>query len=81
MWTSVTKRTQGFYNQSVYQRLNHVKGASMFLQRSVALASYHTQRSCGCKWEAGPDQSCVPANEIGMGDCYSQLAISSLDSF
>ena len=38
------------------------------VQGSVALASYHTQRSCGCKWEARPDQSCVPANSmIGMG--------------
>ena len=33
------------------------------LQGSVALASYHTQRSFGCKWEARPDQSCVPTNK------------------
>ena len=41
---------------------------SLKLQGSVALASYHTQRSCGCKWEARPDQSCVPAKKmVGMG--------------
>ena len=36
----------------------------LHVQGSVALASYHTQRSCGCKWEARPDQSCVPAKNI-----------------
>ena len=25
------------------------------------LHTYHTQQSCGCKWEARLDQSCVPA--------------------
>ena len=29
----------------------------------MALASYHTQRSCGSKWEAGPDPSCVLARQ------------------
>ena len=33
----------------------------------MALASYHTQRSCGCKWEARPDQSCVPAFGLAGG--------------
>ena len=30
-------------------------------QGRVALPPYHTQRSCGREWEAGPDQPCVPA--------------------
>ena len=30
-------------------------------QGRVALSPYHTQRSCGREWEAGPDQPCVPA--------------------
>ena len=29
-------------------------------QGCVALSPYHTQRSCGREWEAGPDQPCAP---------------------
>ena len=35
--------------------LNHLR------QGRVALSPYHTQRSCGREWQAGPDQPCVPA--------------------
>ena len=48
------------------ENLFHIFACSQVsMQGSVALTSYHTQRSCGCKWEARPDQSCVPAKQNG----------------
>ena len=35
--------------------------STLHRQGRVALPPYHTQRSCGREWEAGPDQPCVPA--------------------
>ena len=43
----------------------------------MALASYSTQRSCGCKWEARLDQSCVPAPVVDMGTLV-QLVITNI---
>ena len=40
-------------------------------QGRVALSPYHTQRSCGREWEAGPDQPCVPAHF--STSCYSNF--------
>ena len=50
------------------------------MQGSVALASYHTQRSCGCKWEARLDQSYVPAHVVGMGTVV-QLVATNMSAF
>ena len=41
-------------------------------QGRVALPPYHTQRSCGREWEAGPDQPCVPAV---LSSCDSTLPL------
>ena len=43
-----------------------------YRQGRVALPPYHTQRSCGREWEAGPDQPCVPAV---LSSCDSTLPL------
>ena len=43
-----------------------------YRQGRVALSPYHTQRSYGREWEAGPDQPCVPAV---LSSCDSTLHV------
>ena len=46
--------------------------STLHRQGRVALPPYHTQRSCGREWEAGPDQPCVPAV---LSSCDSTLPL------
>ena len=47
----------------------------------LAASPSHANEAMDVDWMGSQTCEPVPANEIGMGDCYSQLAISGFYSF